>query len=255
VPPATQRIVALGASNLTRGLLALTSAADHAFGPKLEVFAALGHGRSYGLRSAFLGRSLPSVLECGLWDALAKRDPAPTRALLTDVGNDILYGAPAARILEWVETSLRRLRPLCQEVVVAGLPLQSIRRLPTWRFLLFRSLLFPRCRLSTAQVLEESQTVDAGLRESAERYGARYFPLPPEWYGFDPIHIMPRFWPTAWQEILGCPEENASPSAGPFREWLRLYRLPPERQWLFGREQVRPQQGASLRGGGRLWLY
>jgi hypothetical protein len=29
----------------------------------------------------------------------------------------------------------------------------------------------------------------------------------------------------------------------------------PEHRWLFGVEQVTPQSGILLRGGGRVWLY
>jgi hypothetical protein len=43
-----RRVVALGASNLTRGFHAVVSVARAAWGPEVEIVAALGHGRSYG---------------------------------------------------------------------------------------------------------------------------------------------------------------------------------------------------------------
>jgi hypothetical protein len=42
------RVVALGASNLTRGFQTIVSTARLVWGPDVEVLAALGHGRSYG---------------------------------------------------------------------------------------------------------------------------------------------------------------------------------------------------------------
>ena len=107
-PPA--RVVALGASNLTRGLPIVVSAARAGGGPDVEVLAALGLGRSYGMESRVLARTLPGILDSGLWKALAQRPRVPTRELVTDVGNDIVCGASPPRILQWVEESLVRLR-------------------------------------------------------------------------------------------------------------------------------------------------
>ena len=85
---APRRVVALGASNLTRGFPILVSAARASAGPDVEVFAALGLGRSYGMESRVLARTLPGILDSGLWAALAGLPPLPTRAVVTDVGND-----------------------------------------------------------------------------------------------------------------------------------------------------------------------
>ena len=61
------RIVALGASNLVRGLPTVIATARASWGPAVEVLAALGRGRSYAGRSVFLGRALPGILDCGIW--------------------------------------------------------------------------------------------------------------------------------------------------------------------------------------------
>ena len=248
------RIVALGASNLTRGLPVLVAAARARGGPAVEVVAALGLGRSYGMESRVLARTLPGILDSGLWRALEERPPLPTRALVTDVGNDILYGAPPPRILEWVEEAVRRLRRVTDDVVVTGLPLDSIRRLSPAKFLSFRTLLYPRCRLSFAQAVDAAERVAEGLAGLAGSHGARFVGLRPEWYGFDPVHIRPRRWGAAWREVLGeaSPEEGPAPSLA---ETLRLHALTPERQWLLGIERVNPQRGVRLAGGGRVWLY
>src|SRR5712671_2746547 len=106
-PP--RRVVLLGASNLTRGISTVIETAWSLLGSPLEVLAALGHGRSYGLSSRILGRELPGIRQSGLWEALAAAPRAETAALVTDVGNDLLFGATVASILEWVSESLGRL--------------------------------------------------------------------------------------------------------------------------------------------------
>jgi hypothetical protein len=215
------------------------------------VVAALGHGRSYGVPSSVPGRRLPGILECGLWQHLESSPRAATRGLVTDVGNDILYGFSARQVLEWVDEALLRLGRLTSDIVLTDLPLASIRRLSRLGFLAFRSVLVPSCRLSLDEVRAAAERVDAGLRELAEKRGVRFVHLDPTWYGLDPIHIRPSLWRSAWQTILGAGCEGSGSAV----EGLRLYLMSPERRWLFGVEQHTPQRGIALSGGARVWLF
>ena len=248
------RIVALGASNLTRGFRTIVSTARSVWGPDVEILAAFGHGRSYGAPSQFLFRTLPGILKSGLWTELERRPPMMTRALVTDVGNDILYGFSVERTLGWVEEVLRRLRRVTQDIVLTGLPLAAVYRLSRIKFLVFRSMLVPSCRLTLAQVIENAERVNEGLLRLSQMYGAKFVHLHPAWYGFDPIHVRPSCWRTAWQEILG----ESVPGSREVRSMVEsvwLYLMRPERRSIFGIEQVTPQSGVALRPGGQVWLY
>jgi len=248
------RVVALGASNLTRGFPTVVETARAAWGPGVEMVAALGHGRSYGAQSRVVIRTLPGILQSGLWRKLESLPAVPTRGLITDVGNDILYGFSAQQTLAWVEEALGRLQSFTQDIVLTDLPLASIRRLSRAKFLAFRSILAPSCRLSFDQVVERAERVNAGLAGLAAARGVRFFYLNPDWYGFDPIHIRAASWRPAWQEILGS-RITANGNLGSRIEALRLYLMPPERQWLLGVERFRPQSGKALPSGSRVWLY
>jgi hypothetical protein len=248
------RVVALGASNLTRGFQTVVSAARAAWGPKVEILAALGHGRSYGAHSQVAFRRLPGILESGLWSELEARPPVTTRGLVTDVGNDIAYGYSVEQTLGWVEEALRRLSRVTRHIVVTDMPLASLRRLSKLKFLAFRSVIVPSCRLSLPTVVERAERVNEGLEKLAAASGCRLLRLDPSWYGFDPIHVRPSRWREAWHRILGVP--TALTANGRSRvEAARLYLLPPERRWLFGVEQLTTQSGVALRSGGRVWLY
>ena len=248
------RIIALGASNLTRGFRTIVSTARSVWGPEVEILAALGHGRSYGAPSQFLFRTLPGILKSGLWAELEQRPPTTTRALVTDIGNDILYGFSVERTLSWAEEALRRLARVTQDIVLTGLPLASVYRLSQFKFLAFRSMLVPSCRLTLGQVIDRAEDVHEGLVTLSSVYGAKFFQLDPAWYGFDPIHVRPSYWRTAWQEILG--ERVPGPrEARAVVEAVRLYLMRPERRSFFGIEQVTPQSGVALRSGGQVWLY
>lgn len=254
MPGDVTRVVALGASNLTRGFHAVVSTARAAWGPDVEILAALGHGRSYGARSRVLFRTLPGILDSGVWPALDARPQAPTRALVTDVGNDILYGFSADQTLSWVDEALGRLSRATQDIVLTDLPLASIRRLSGPEFVAFRSILVPSCRLSLGEVLDAAERVNAGLARLAATRGVKFFQLEAQWYGFDPIHVRPSLWRHAWQKILGVQPPVRSNGVSKV-EALRLYLLRPERRWLFGVEQFTPQPGVALTSGGRVWLY
>lgn len=245
------RVVALGASNLTRGFQTVVSTARETWGPDVQIVAALGHGRSYGADSSFLVRRLPAILQSGIWRQLESTPVVPTRVLVTDIGNDIVYGFASDQILAWIDEALTRLARVSNDVVLTDLPMDNIRQLSPRRFRAVRSIFFPSCRLSFEEVVARAEQVNAGLAGLAGAHRTRFVHLDPSWYGVDPIHIRPSLKRTAWQEILGAscvlPRSRT--------ETLRLYAMRPERQWLFGREQQTPQAGAQLRGGGRVWLY
>ena len=248
------RLITLGASNLTRGFHTVVSTARAAWGPDVEVFAALGHGRSYGVRSRFMARELPGILESGLWHQLQSAgDAAATRALITDVGNDIIYGFSPDQTIGWIEEATERLHRFTSNITLTDLPLASIRALSNAKYLALRSIIAPQCRLSLVQVVDGTERVNEGLIELARRHGLSLLHLKPEWYGVDPIHIRPSLWHRAWQEILGAPIERAV--RPPLSEAVRLYLMRPQRRWLFGIEQVSPQPGLTLPSGGRVWMY
>jgi hypothetical protein len=212
--------------------------------------AALGHGRSYGARSRFLCRDLPGILESGLWPHLNATAAVSTRALITDVGNDIIYGFPADQILAWVDEAIRRLQRHTDNIVLTGLPLASIRRVSPRQFKVVCTVIAPSCRLTLPEVVDRCEVVGAGLAAMAASRAVEYFELDPSWYGADPIHIRPRYWRLAWQQILGT---TASVESS-FAESLRLYSWRAEREWWFGRERLTPQAGRSS-SGARIWLY
>jgi hypothetical protein len=252
--PGIARIVALGASNLTRGFHTVVSTARAVWGPEVQVLAALGHGRSYGAASRVLFRVLPGILESGLWHALEALPAVPTRALVTDVGNDILYDYSPEQILLWISEVINRLQRLTDDIVLTDLPLKSIQRLSESKFLIFRSILFPSSRLSLAEVMKKVEQVNAGLAGLAAERTLKLLHLNPSWYGIDPIHIRWSLCRSAWQEILNAPSTSGS-ARGSLFEGLRLYFMAPERRRIFGVEQFTPQPGVSLSKGSRIWLY
>lgn len=254
-PPApARRAVILGASNVMRGLpLVVRMVREQAPSP-VDILMATGHGRSYGMGSRVFGRELPAILTCGLWRDLRGRSALPTAALVTDVGNDILYGASAETILAWVGEAIDRLQPLAESVVLSGLPIKGIGALGQARYLAVRSIIFPRCRLSLAEVRTTAHTVHAGLRALAARAGAVFVEPEPSWYGLDPIHVRRAARPRAWERMLDAGPEGGQVAAA-VRGMPTLRLLRPQQRRLFGIEQTRSQPSATLPDGTHISLY
>lgn len=252
-----RRVVLLGASNLTRGISTVVETACGQWGRPLDVLAALGHGRSYGGPSTVLGRTLPGIVECGLWTALAERPRLPTSALVTDIGNDLFYGATPNEIAGWVETCLERLAAVAESIVMTRMPVCNLKRVRPWQYAVLRRLLFPSCRLSLEELSELAWQLDKLLAEVAARRGCRVIEPCSEWYGFDPIHIRLAHWSTAWRQVLdsGIGKPRCAPARPSPRRWLYLRRRLPERCWLFGRAYLRPQPCGRLADGTVISLY
>ncbi|MGC1274779.1 MAG: hypothetical protein WBC44_13820 [Planctomycetaceae bacterium] len=230
------RIALLGASNVTLGFGVLTRLFRSGFDGSLDIRGALGHGRSYGSWSTVAVRSLPPIGECGLWSSLAKvDDAAASYALLTDVGNDLMYGHRPETIAGWVETCLDRLVAVDARIVVTRLPLSRIERLSAARYHATRMSFFPLHRpIAWSEMLDRARELDARVADAAARRGAVVMTPPLDWYGFDPIHIRWTQRSRAWSEILSGWQGFRRPNGNAAAPSLSLLGRFPERYRILG---------------------
>jgi hypothetical protein len=182
----------------------------------------------------------------------------PTAALLTDIGNDLLYEVPVDTIVEWVEVCLQRLRQRQARIVMTLLPLGNLATLSTLRYRFFRTLSHPRCSLSLATITDRAHELNRQLQCLGAAYSVQLLEPQAEWYGLDPIHILGRWQPQAWSEIL-APLTEVIHTQGIERcerlgTWA-AWRLAPERRWLWGRERQQSQPVARLPDGTSISLF
>jgi hypothetical protein len=253
------KVVLLGASNLTRALNTVVRLAQSSLLEPADFLVACGHGRSYGMDSTVLVRTLPGIAPCGLWSTLSQLPSSPTRALVTDVGNDLLYGARPERIAAWVESCLVRIAADDARIVLTGLPLASLAALSRWRFALLSRMLFPLHPARFDQVRDDAIELDARLRQLAALYSASWIEPPGEWYGFDPIHIRMSVWDAAWKKILenwfDAPAAAHEATSARFAQWWRLKRMRPAQRRMFGIERHAAQPAGRLGGGSRVFFF
>ena len=254
----TRRVIVLGASNVTRGLRSFCETAARLWGQPLDVLAAIGYGRSYGQTSRVLARTLPGIRGCEMWEEWRARPPLPTAALMTDIGNDILYGAAPVQISKWVRECGERLAEQCETVVISALPMCTVNSLGPRRFKIMRSILFPSSRLTWQHVVENARELDERVAEIAKKLNFGRTEPDARWYGFDPIHVRRRYRHDAWDQLLRpwreTTAESHSRSNASHPTW-QLTRLQPKHQWYFGIKQYRPQPAWTGADGSRLSLY
>lgn len=243
---AHQTVILLGASNLSRAFPTALNCLQQGFGSPLVVHAAMGHGRSFGGWSQIVGRALPGIINCDLWARLTSDMPsaAPPVAAITDLGNDLVYGHGAAKLLNWLDICLERLHQLNCQTVLMSLPLASLERLTEARFELIRRLIFPGQAARWPELQQHIGRLDAGMRTLAEHYRTGWVEAPQHWYGMDHIHIRREHQADALcrQFALWSEWRNTTPCRQPDL-WtsLRLRCLKPAERTLLGLRQITPQ--------------
>ena len=235
--PNCRRVVVLGASNVTLALPLIIDLIRSGFAGPLQLDIGDSHGRSYGQWTTIPFRSVPGHLESEIW---APENPAsgPVHAIVTDVGNDLVYDNSVDQTTEWVQQCVESLREQRSEIVMTGLPLSSIEALGPWRYRLFKTMFFPGCRLSLDEIRSRAIDLNDRVAAIATAADAQLLEQPSSWFGFDPIHVARRQREIAWRQILGGltdwrPATKFAPS--PLRQKLRYWLAKPQRFRRFGK--------------------
>lgn len=186
-----RHVLMFGASNLTLGWNAVISELTECWQCPLNVNVCLGMGRSWIGPSRVFWRVLPGITECELWNHLPS-EPQHVSVMLTDIGNDIVYGYSPRQILDSVRSCVDRVRQWApgSDIIVTRLPLSSIRTLGQIRFRVMRFILFAGSPRSLSSILNDAEQVDDGLCELARSHSLKLIESKADWYGLDPIHIL-----------------------------------------------------------------
>jgi hypothetical protein len=249
-------IVVLGASNVSRGLGRLAATVRARAEPPADLYLAAGHGRAYGVSSRVGLRRLPSILASGLWRALDRERVAQPLALLTDVGNELLYGLGVSAVAGGVREAARRLADRGATLAITGLPLASIARVGRVRYRLLRTLYVPGCLLSLAEIHDASRWLDDELRAIAADTGAAFLEQPAAWYGLDALHVKRSRLDELWDDVgdaWGLPSAMGRPQAS-LREWAALGSRAAEVRSV-ARVMRFTRQPVIERNGVRVWMY
>lgn len=251
-----RRLVLLGASNVCNGLSVILETARRLYREPLDVVAAIGHGRSYGRDNWVLFRGLPGIIDSELWSILESSRATPTSALISDIGNDLLYDVAPEQIAAWVRACVMRLKDRTDRIVITSLPVDNLEDLSTWWYLVMRTIQFPRCRIDKATITARALELNERVGEIAREFEAPFVRLEPKWYGIDPVHFCFDAYALAWRNILApLAESEAPPHGGSWSEWLYCWGLWPKKWYLLSHEMGAAQPAGRLADGSTIALY
>jgi hypothetical protein len=251
-------MILLGASNLVRSISTVVEIARGLWQEPVEIMAAIGHGRSYGQNSWMMGRKFSGIFSSALWKDLQNRPPLPTFALVTDVGNDLGYGVSVPELVSWVDGCLELLQRADATTLITELPLGRLERLSERQFLFFRTLFFPKSRLTLADIRTRAGALNDSLVALGERRKIPVIPVSGTWYGLDPIHLRRSSWREAWPTIFAAWRVGEEVGVRPrtsFARWAYLRSLAPAEYSFLGWERRAQQPSGVLRDGTTISLY
>jgi len=249
-------VVVLGASNVSRGLSRLVAAVESR-APGTDLFVAAGHGRGYGVNTRVAARRLPSILRSGLWRGLDRHGGEAPLALITDVGNELLYGARSLLVASWVRETVWRLADRGATIAITRLPMASIAEVGPVRYRALRTFFVPGCPLSLAELKEAATRLDADLQTIAGDFRAQVIEQPAHWYGLDTLHVRRRHLDDLWHmacNVWGIPVVGSAAGSS-VATWARVGTKAAEVRSLGGVVRFTRQPVLPLRSGGTLSLY
>ncbi|MFQ5481395.1 MAG: hypothetical protein ACE5ER_01450 [Nitrospinaceae bacterium] len=181
----------LGASNLARSWRALAGCLRANLSPdSVEFLAACGPGRGYVAPGGLLNITYPPIQTCGIFDAAQKASVWGHRvvALLTDIGNDLLYDVRGEELVRGVDSVIGRLRQLNARVLITPVHPALEQKLTPRRFIFLRTWLYPKSRTPYAQVIDGLRQVNRFLVARQETGEVSLIRGMEAYQGWDQVH-------------------------------------------------------------------
>lgn len=196
----------MGASNLARGYSALVNSLIHCLCPQpVEILHAMGPGRGYIAQGGVFNVSYAPIVDSGIVKAARKRQPetSKTLALITDIGNDIMYDVPVAEIMAGLDSLMRELNGMDAEVFVNPIPMDLLEDVSEQQFRMLRRVFYPRSPVTYSGAADAVSKINISLRESV---GGRIHLLPSfkDYCGVDKIHYSVFHSHRAWSEVVNA---------------------------------------------------
>lgn len=144
--------VLLGASNLARGYSALTRHLSKNVSA-VEFLNAMGPGRGYCARGGLFNFTYSPIGECRIMESAnvyAERGFRITM-LLTDMGNDIMYGVSESSLIECLDTLIEKSLRLNAKVFVTSIHVDVSKDLSKQSFRLLKSIFYPNSTVTFNQ--------------------------------------------------------------------------------------------------------
>jgi hypothetical protein len=134
----------MGASNLSRGYSMFTRHISSHFGKnKTEFLNALGPGRGFCARGGMFNFTYPSIQDCRILEVAEKKSCDTRAVLITDIGNDLMYGVSADTLIESLDRLIDRALQWDAEIFLTSIQVNLKKDVSQTKFFILKSFFYP----------------------------------------------------------------------------------------------------------------
>lgn len=255
----TRFIVILGASNLTISLRQILHRAAQSYDGPIDIYLAYGPGRSYGLRAGNPLNQFVGIVRSQLWsdlrEAIARAKDPEIYAFITDLGNDLAYTRGYQHLLRWFKRILGWLEDLNASIAVTSLPVDSLQKMPRFKFQAVRRFFFPSIHISREDAMGWIETMQESLLELSRTHNFTLLETKADWYTIDHFHI--KFFKRRkvfkqWLDQIWGPPQHDAPLLVSKRQ---IHAHPLHRYWRWGKEKALQQDGFFITHNTKVFFY
>jgi hypothetical protein len=204
----------LGASNLARGYTALVKAAQNFMHPQpCEFLGAIGPGRGYCAPGGFLKVRYPPIATCGILKAAKIKAAHSSRvvALITDIGNDIVYGIPPSLIIRTLSEMIQDLSAMGAEISITSISVDLEKDVGECGYRVLRKIYFPFSDTPFAEAAQATKEINHFI-EGLSSQGIHVIRELDRYQGLDRIHFSllhsSRLWSLIASEMFHSPNDK-----------------------------------------------
>jgi hypothetical protein len=160
----------MGASNLARGYSMLTRHISSCFEKnKTEFLNALGPGRGFCARGGMFNFTYPPIQDCRILDTAEKISCDTRVVLITDIGNDLMYGVSADTLIESLDGLIDRTLQWDAEVFMTSIHVNLKKDVSPNTFFILKSFFYPGSSITYEETDLFIIKVNGYLEEKAEQ--------------------------------------------------------------------------------------
>ena len=193
----------LGASNLARSFHGLKDCIERCIFPRpASFFHAMGPGRGYLSRGGILNAVYSPILKCGILEAVRNKrvKDQPVIALITDIGNDIMYGVSSEKIINGLQYLVNALGEFKTNIFITSIPVDLENDISELRFHIIRQIFFPRSPIKYSQASNNITVINKFILQSSNKKVTVINDMN-QFCGIDKIHYSILKSQSAWSHI------------------------------------------------------
>ena len=195
----------LGASNLARSFHGLKYCIERCIFPRPASFVhAMGPGRGYVSRCGILNAIYSPILGCGILEAVRNKKikDQSVVALITDIGNDIMYGVSSEKIINGLQYLLNSLGEFKTNIFITSIPVDLENDISELHFHIIRQIYFPKSPVKYSQTSNNIKAINKFILQSSNKKITVINDMK-QFCGIDKIHYSIFKSQPAWSHVVG----------------------------------------------------